>query len=253
MEGLRTGWFKRVVKATLPVGTRRWLRRHLLLWPPVGWVRFGSLRRMTPISRVFFERGQCVDRYYIENFLATHTQDIRGHVLEIGNDVYMRKFGGARVAKCDVLHVWEGNPKATLVADLTCADPIPSETFDCIILTQTLQYIYDVRAALRHLYRILKPGGVLLATFPGISQIARKDMDRWGDYWRFTTLSAQRIFTEVFPVANVGVKVYGNILAAIAFLQGLAAEELTKEELDYSDPDYEVLIAVRAVRPKVTL
>ncbi|MDT7947006.1 MAG: methyltransferase domain-containing protein [Thermoflexus sp.] len=171
-------------------------------------------------------------------------------MLEIGDDTYTRRFGGDRVARSDVLHVQEGNPKATIVADLTCADSIPSDTFDCIIFTQTLHVIYDVRAAIRHLHRILKPGGVLLATFPGISQINRYDMDRWGDYWRFTTLSARRLFEEVFPPGNVTVRAYGNVLAAVAFLHGLSAEELRREELDYHDPDYELIITVRAVKPR---
>ena len=246
---------KAIAKRGLPERVRRRIRamqRRLGLWPPVGWVRFGSLRRLQPISRKFgFDRGQCIDRYYIENFLAAHAADIRGHILEIGDDTYTRRFGGERVTRSDVLHVQEGNPKATIVADLASgADHIPSDTFDCIIFTQTLQCIYDVRAALRTLYRILKPGGVLLATFPGISQISRYDMDRWGDYWRFTTLSARRLFEEIFPPECVKVNAHGNVLAAIAFLHGLAAEELREDELDYHDPDYELLITVRAVKPE---
>lgn len=239
-------------KTLLPIPARRWLRQkqqRLTRWPPVGLVRFGSFRRLQPISRVFgFDRGLCIDRYYIEDFLARHADDIRGHVLEIGDDGYTRKFGGERVTRSDVLHVVEGNPKATIVADLTCCDHIPTDAFDCIVFTQTLQFIYDVRAALRHLHRILKPRGVLLATFPGISQISRYDMDRWGDYWRFTTLSARRLFEEVFPPENVTVEAHGNVLTAVAFLHGLAAQELKQEELDYHDPDYEVLITVRAVK-----
>lgn len=248
---------KGIARRTLPVPVRRWLRSQ---WqshqycPPVGWVRFGSLRRVTPISRVFgFDRGLCIDRYYIERFLGHHSDEIQGHVLEIGDDTYTRRFGGERVTKSDVLHVQQGNPRSTIVADLTCADAIPSCTFDCIILTQTLHVIYDVRAALRHLYRILKPGGVLLVTLPGISQISRYDMDRWGDHWRFTTRSARRLFEETFPAGSVRVEAYGNVLAAIASLHGLAAEELKKEELDYPDPDYEVIIMVRAVKPEAAL
>jgi len=207
------------------------------------------MRRLTPVSRVFgFDRGQCIDRYYIENFLAHHANDIQGHVLEIGDDEYTKSFGGERVTRSDVLHAAEGNTKATIVADLTCANHIPTDTFDCIIFTQTLQFIYDVRAALRTLYRILKSGGVLLATFPGISQISRYDMDRWGDYWRFTTLSARRLFEEVFPPENVTVGAHGNVLVAVAFLHGLSAEELRREELDYHDPDYELIITVRALK-----
>jgi SAM-dependent methyltransferase len=220
------------------------------LFRPVGSVRFGDLRRLTPISKDKFgwDRGTPIDRYYIERFLSEHTQDIRGRVLEIQDDTYTRKFGGTRVTHSDVLHVAEGNPKATIVADLTSADQIPSDTFDCIIITQTLQVIYDVRAALRHLYRILKPGASMLATFPGISHIPRYDMDNWGDYWRFTTLSARVLFEETFGRDNFTVVAHGNVLVATAFLYGLAEEELTKEELDCRDPDYEVTIGVRALK-----
>lgn len=129
-------------------------------------------------------------------------------------------------------------------------DHIPSNTFDCFILTQTLQLIYDVRAAIKTSYRILKPGGVLLATFPGLSQKNHPGyMERWEDLWRFTSTSAQRMFLEVFPSQNLQVQAHGNVLVATAFLYGLAAEELRQEELDYPDPDYEVLITVRAVKP----
>jgi len=246
-----------MARQTLPTPVHRWLRAQ---WrghedcPPVGLVRFGDLRRIAPFSRSWgFDRGLPLDRYYIERFLSAHALDIRGRVLEIQDDTYTRKFGGDRVTKSDVLHAVEGNLQATIVADLTCAHHIPSDTFDCVILTQTLQFIYDIRTAVKTLYRILKPGGVLLATVPGISQISRHDMDRWGDYWRFTTLSAQRLIERVFPEADISVNVYGNVLTATAFLHGLAIQELRQEELDYKDPDYEVLIAVRAVKAEAAL
>ena len=223
---------------------RRWVRqqqRHL------DKVDFGALRRLEPISREFgFDRGLPIDRYYIEQFLSAHSTDVRGHVLEIGDDTYTRRFGGGRVTHRDVLHATNENPQATIVADLTRADAIADDSFDCVIFTQTLQFIYDVPATLTALRRILKPNGVVLATFPGISPISRYDMERWGDYWRFTTLSAQRLFGEAF--GNVTVKVHGNVLAAVAFLHGLAAQELTEEELNHHDADYEVVIAVRACK-----
>ena len=239
----------------LPPGLRRWLRerqhRYRLQWPRRGTVDFGALRRLTPVSRIVgFDRGLPIDRYYIERFLGTHADDMQGRVLEIGDDRYTRQFGTARIRQSDVLHVVPGNPQATIVADLTRADTVPSASFDCIICTQTLQMIVDVEAALRHLARILKPGGVLLATNSGINRICRREgVDPWGEYWRFTTQSASRLLARAFPPANVRAVAYGNVLAAVAFLHGLAAEELTAEELDYHDPDFEVLVAVRAVRP----
>jgi glycosyltransferase involved in cell wall biosynthesis len=244
---------QRIARGILPAPARQWLwaRWHGQDYsPPVGWVRFGSLRRLTPLSRAFgYDRGLPIDRYYIERFLSAHAGDIRGHVLEIGDDIYTRRFGGDSVTRSDVLHVVKGNPKATIVEDLTCAENISSDTFDCIILTQTLQFISDAPAAVKTLCRILKPGAVVLATISGIGQISRYDLEAWGYDSTFTSRSAWRVFAEVFPAANIRVAAYGNVLAATAFLYGLAAQELHHEELDQRDPDYEVLIAIRALKP----
>lgn len=237
---------KRVIKQVMPPAVYQTI---LAWWRQTHQVRWGSLRRLTPISRVFgFDRGQPIDRYYIEAFLQKHRSDIRGRVLEIGDREYTLKFGGDRVSCSEVLHPVPGNPQATMLGDLATGQGLPPDAFDCLILTQTLPFIDDVPAAVSNAYAALKSGGVLLATLSGISQISRYDMDRWGDYWRFTSLSAKRLFEKHFSAANVTVQAYGNVLAAVAFLHGLAAEELRLEELDYRDPDYEVLIAVKAVK-----
>jgi SAM-dependent methyltransferase len=206
---------------------------------------------LTPVSCIFgLDRGLPIDRYYIEGFLSVHSPDIRGRVLEIGDNSYTQKFGKDRVTTSDVLHYVPGNSRATIVADLTCANQIPSDTFDCIIFTQTLQFIYDMQAALYHLYRILKPGGVLLATSTVIAKIARREgVDSWGEYWRYTAQGAGYLFRKYFPKENVKVETHGNVLVSIAYLHGLSAEELDAHELDYLDPDYEVVVTVRAVKP----
>lgn len=219
--------------------------------PPAGGVRFGDLRRLAPISdRWGFDRGLPIDRYYIEQFLQRESTRVRGVVLEIGDNTYTRRFGGTQVAVSDVLHVTPGAPGATIIGDLTQADHIPSDHFDCIILTQTLQLIYDTKSAIRTVFRILKPGGVVLATVPGITPISDATWSQqW--YWNFTTLSARRAFGESFPESSLTVTTYGNLLAATAFLQGLAAEELQTKELAHGDARYEVTIAVKAVKPKL--
>ena len=242
-----------IARATVPLSWRSWIGARV---PGLGGaagaptVRFGSLRRLTPVSRKFgWDRGGLpVDRYYIERFLERHAGDIAGRALEVRDDTYLRKFGGDRVTRADVLHPTAGNEKATIVADLTAADHIPSDAFDCIVLTQVLPFIPDVQTAVHALHRILRPGGVVLATVPGISQIVRYDMDRWGDYWRFTSLSARRLFECGFAGGEIEIETYGNVLAATAFLQGLSSRDLRPDELDYRDPDYEVLITIRAVK-----
>ena len=217
--------------------------------PAVGHVHMGSLRRVTPISaRWGLDRGRAIDRYYIEGFLAQHAGSIRGHVMEVGDDTYSSLFGGDRCVRKDIFHVDPLFQRATLVGDLTSAPHVPDDRFDCVIATQTLQLIYDVRAAVRTLYRILKPGGVLLVTLPGISQTSDPE---WGDdwCWSFTAHSAGLLFREVFPESCVSVATRGNVLSAVSFLHGLAAEELTREELEYHQPGFAVCIAVLARKP----
>lgn len=212
--------------------------------PRVGRVRFGDLRRTQPICREYGSaRGRPVDRYYIENFLAEHGRLITGSVLEIGERTYTERFGQG-VTRSDMLHVSDG-ADATYVADLTDAPQVPSNTYDCIILTQTLQMIFDLRATVRTLYRLLAPGGVLLCTAPGISQVADPVWNStW--YWSFTRLSMQRLFDTTFPPGNVDARAYGNVLSATAFLHGMAQDELRRSELDVVDPEYPVILTVAA-------
>lgn len=214
-------------------------------------IDFGDFRRTRPLYRDFgHSRGQPVDRYYIERFLDKHRQEIAGHVLEMGDDRYTRQFGDGQVTRSDVLDQPREDSHPTIVADLTAAGHVPGNQFDCLIFTQTLQYVYDLHAAIATLHRLLRPGGVLLASFPVVSQICRFDMDRWGDYWRFTSASVRRFLSDAFGPENVTVQSHGNVLAALCFLHGLATEDLAPEELDDADPDYEMVVTARAVKGK---
>ena len=217
--------------------------------PPVGYIRRGDFNRTKPFSKKFgFDRGGPVDRYYIENFLKANVSSIKGRVLEIGDNEYTLAFGGSAVIKSDVLHVDDKNPKATFVGDLSNAPQIPDNIFDCIILTQTLHLIYNYMDALKTCHRVLKPGGVLLLTVPGISPIA---YDKWGDYWlwSFNKASITRMTSELFSSTGVEVDSYGNVLVAASFLYGIGLPEMKKEELDYHDPHFQVIISTKATKP----
>lgn len=214
----------------------RWLKRP-------DW---HNLRNTRPISKVFgLDRGLPIDRYYIERFLQRHQDRIRGAALEVGEDTYTKRFGN-EVRTSDVLHVDPSNKKATVVGDLAVPDSLPDARFDCFVCTQTLNFILDVKNAVRGMHKLLRPGGTVLATVAGLCQISRYDMDRWGDFWRFTTKSAESLFGEVFGQENVTVRSDGNVLAAVALLEGLAASELTPAELDHHDPDYQIVITILA-------
>lgn len=207
----------------------------------------GTLRRTRPLSADFgYDRGTPVDRYYIERFLARHRADIRGRVLEVKEPIYAKRFG-TQVERCDVLDVDAGNPQATVVADLAEGNGLPPDCFNCFILTQTLQYIYRVDAAVRQAQRVLRPGGVLLATVPAVSRLAYAP-EAAPDYWRFTAAACSRLFGEVFGANHVTVGAHGNVLTCIAFLTGMAREELKPRELEKDDPLFPLIVTVRAVK-----
>jgi hypothetical protein len=210
-------------------------------------VVFNDLGRSIAVSPVFgLERGTPIARYYIEKFLYKQSHEIKGRVLEVGDSNYSRRFGGERAEYCEVLHVVPGSKAATIIGDLTDRATLPKNFIDCFICTQTFNFIFDVQKAIEGVHHLLKPGGVLLFTVSGISQISRYDMDRWGDYWRFTSASVQRLFERVFT-GRLEIESYGNVLAATAFLQGVVAEDLPNPALlDERDPDYQVLITVVA-------
>ena len=135
-----------------------------------------------------------------------------------------------------------------MVGDLTDAPHIPDEAFDCAIVVQTLQYVYDVRAALATLSRVLASGGVLLATVPGITRISAVDDELWGEWWHYTARSARRLAEEAFAEGSVEVETFGNVLAASGFLYGLASRDLRSEQLEAHDPLYQVIVGIRAVK-----
>ena len=214
---VRPAWSFRLLRATGPIGTH---------W---GW-----------------DRGAPVDRHYIEGFLDRHRSDIRGRVLEIKGPLYTNRFG-ADVTSSDVLDVNPANAAATIHADLAAADGVPSGAFDCAIVTQTLQLILDVRPALAHLHRMLAPGGVLLATVPTTSRVVQPGPEGV-DYWRFTPPACNALFGAEFGEDNVLVEPHGNLPASVAFLHGLAAEELPRETLDRYDPNFPLVVGIRAVK-----
>jgi SAM-dependent methyltransferase len=216
--------------------------------PAVGQVVVGDFQRLVPFSSDFgYDRGGPIDRYYIENFLREEAASIGGRALEIGDNAYTIQFGGKQVSQSDILHINDSNPRATFVGDLSAAPHIPDNTFDCLILTQTLQFIYDFRAALHTCYRILKPGGTLLLTVPGITPL---DQGQWRDswYWSFTDQALQRLFAETFSEGHVEITSFGNVRVATAYLYGMGLPEVDQASLDYYDPQFQVINAVKAVK-----
>ena len=217
--------------------------------PVPGTVVFGDLGELEPLSRKFGgDRGMPLDRYYIESFLMRHARDIRGRVAEIGDNVYTLRFGLEGVVRSDIIDSPESaNPQATMRLDLQNQEAVERGCFDCMIVTQTLHMIYDVRGAIGTIHRALAPGGAVLATVPGITSIDAYDgPEKW--FWAMTQSAARRLFEDRFGASAVDVQQFGNVLAATAFLQGLAYEEIDRASLDFVDPLYPVITAIRATK-----
>jgi SAM-dependent methyltransferase len=221
----------------------RWRKRLARARRP-AWL--GTIRRTSPLSNHYGrDRGTPVDRYYIERFLAEERHVIAGRVLEVLNRDYTERFGHA-VERSDILDIDHSNADATIVADLAAADAIPSDGFDCVILTQTLQYIYDLEAAVGHVHRMLRPGGTVLCSVPTVSRVDRLALET--EYWRLTAAACKRLFGDAFAGGEVDVRAHGNVLTSVAFLMGMAAEELSSRQLERADPFFPLVVTVRATK-----
>ncbi len=238
---------------SMPVSTLRTTLRRILpaslrrsaLRQTIGRLR---RRRLLPLSNDFgFDRGQPIDRYYIDKFIKRHRQDIRGRVLEVGDRTYTLRWSDA-VDESDVLDIPTGNSEATFVDDLAVGATLPDDTFDCVILVQTLHYIYDMPAAVETLRRILKPGGVALVTVPAIAPVVDHE---WNVpfYYSLTRQLCERMFGDAFPNCPIDVATHGNVLIASEFLYGRASEELSQDELDFHDDRFPILVTVKVRKP----
>ncbi len=216
--------------------------------PPVGCVYFGDLYRFTPITNNNgIDRGTPIDRYYKEKFLDKYSKDISGRVLEISIDGnYGRKFGGDRVTQTSSLDLIRRIRNE--LENGVSTPPTLNEEFHCIIYVNSLGYDYDVRSTINILYRHLKPGGTMLATIQSpLGQNLRQIIK--GEYPTYVTPSlAKKLFEELFPAENLNISGYGNLLTLTALQYGLAAQEIKEKDLDFHDPNYEIITAVKAVK-----
>ncbi len=241
--------FRMLSRRLLPEVVKRRLRRFIRHGPPgIGRVRFGDFGATVPISRNFgYDRGTPIDRVYIERFLAEHASRIHGRTLEVVNDDYTARFGGQRTTMRDIVDFRPENTRATIIGDLTNLSSEWNDKFDAIVLTQTLHLIFDLQGAVSALYRLLKSGGSLLVTVPGLTPIDHhQEYETW--YWSLTEASARRLFSDVFGANSTQIAVFGNVCSAVCFLEGIAAEELKPEMLLKLDRHFPVTIGICATK-----
>tara|TARA_Y100000766_G_C18856153_1_gene580835 strand:+ start:380 stop:1045 length:666 start_codon:yes stop_codon:yes gene_type:complete len=207
---------------------------------------YKNLRILKPISNKFgLDRGTPIDRIYIQNFLKNNSKYIKGEVCEVGDNFYTKFYGGN---SCNSTIIGLNKGKNVKKVDLTSHELIACNQYDCFIGTQVLNFIYEPKLAVQGIHKLLKKDGIALITVSGIQQISKYDYDKWGDYWRFTSQSMKKIFSECFGENNIEVKSYGNVLTSISYLHGIEAEELTEKEIFSHDENYQLIISVKAFK-----
>jgi hypothetical protein len=198
-----------------------------------------------------FSRGTPIDRIYIEKFLETSRQYIRGNVLEFGDNHYYKKFCVDKNSTCEIFTSKLDNREdgvKRIHGDLTQLNELPHETYDTIICTNVLNFIYDVNSAADGLYKLLKPGGTCLITLASFStHISKYDSDRWGDYWRFSEKSAIKLFENKFTIENR--YVFGNSYSSVAQMYGYCLEELDMKKIFNIEFEYTMIVCLILKKP----
>ncbi len=247
-QGCRLGLPGRILRSV------RVLKLRCLSLPVIRNLRCLQLRRLQPFGHGR-QYGTPIVRYYWEKYLQEYRADIRGIALEIGSTDTIRRFGGMAVSCAEAIDLSPHSPDVTVVTDLSRADHVPTERYDCFVNQFTMHLIYDAQAALYHSLRILKPGGVLLINFSCVDYYFPRGLDmgtgapmfvyRW-----FTPIEVENMLRRLdLQPKDYTLGIYGNLFTRIAYQMNMPAEELTKRELEYADSGHPLLICARVVKP----
>ena len=234
---------------------KQWLKKHIrpkhMVWlrclrggyPVPFW---GNLRRTKPLSCNFgFERGTPVDRFYLHKFLEQNKHFITKDVLEIQVSDCSKQYGHNVLQQHTVDIIPNFNP--TYLCDLAQSEAIiPSNAYDCFLMPNTLCVLKDIQICLTQAQRILKPGGVILATTVSFAPLC-PDVP---DYWHMSKAGWEEIVKKSLNQCDVKIQSFGNSLIAMAAMLGLAMEELDPKEFEYQDPRFPVSITLWAQKRK---
>lgn len=237
--------------ARVPVPRLRDRRRTLRRWLRPRWAYLLSHSPGPISSFVGNDRGTPIDRVAIEGFLAHHRKRVRGQVLEVKDRNYTTRFGApGSVTRSDVLDINRENAEANVVDDIRSLATIRDGTYDCFIVTQVLQYVDDLDAAIRSIRRVLVPGGSAIVTVPTLGKLDGQEDRVSGHYWRLTPDSARHLFSKHFgsDPADLEIHAWGNARLAAAFLSGLCVEDLSPRTFASYDPHFTCGVLLRATR-----
>jgi hypothetical protein len=213
-----------------------------LLSPACHTIEWGDLRRTTPFCHRFgLTRGTPIDRYYLGQFIREIRPQVTGTVLEVGGVVSNRDLYQFEQAMAyQTLDVAEG-PGVTLVGNVHDPATIPAASLDAIVLFNVLEHCQNPWVVVQNIYRWLRVTGKCFCMVPSAQRL--HDFPR--DYWRPLPDGLQQLFRGF---SQQKVYVYGNPLTVVASFMGIAAEELSPQELDAWHPEYPVATCLVATK-----
>lgn len=219
----------------------RTLQEEGFISPDVGALNWGDLRRRQPLCQFFgFLRGTPVPDYYLNRFIESIREDVTGVALEIGGEKKNRDlYGFNNVTEYRILDL--PGLSDDIAGNANDADILPEDTFDSVVILNVLEHCEKPQAVVDNIHRWLKPGGRVFVLVPSAQRIHPAP----GDYWRPLPQALQSLFKGF---RKQRIRTYGNISTVVASFHGIAAEELTLEELEFNHPDYPVVSCLVAVK-----
>jgi SAM-dependent methyltransferase len=188
--------------------------------------------------------GTPVDRLYIRRFVAEHSRAIRGRVLEVDRAEWVLLAEAETVSDLDILDVDAHNPRANIFGDLGDPHLLKRQTYDCILMMQTLQYVAEPRAVISHLWKALAPGGTLLLSVPVLTRLDLMCGPE-GDKWRMTVSGLRSVLEDHAPDGRIDVRGYGSLASAVGFLAGVPSEKLGRRVMGWDDPIFALVVCAR--------
>lgn len=213
-----------------------------LVAPVTGSLDWGDFRRLAPLCSDFgASRGTPVDRVYLSQFIELIRDRVTGRALEIGGssdnkDTY-------RFHNCSEYHGMEmqAGPGISYVGGAHNSELVEAESFDSILLFNVLEHCHQPQTIINNIHSWLKPGGSCFLMVPS----AQRVHDYPADYWRPLPDGVKYLFRD-FKEAQLSV--YGNPTTVMAVMMGVAAEELSAQDLAFNHPEYPVATCIVATR-----
>lgn len=148
---------------------------------------------------------------YLCSDLREVLPNLHGRLLDVGcgNKPYAHWLDADKVVQHLGIDIYPG-PKVDVVVSIDRQWPFETASFDAVLCTQVLEHVENVEHVLSEIHRVLKPGGVLLASVP----FAYNEHGHPHDYRRLSVNGARCLLEKEYNVQLL--KAQGGIGSTLA-------------------------------------